>query len=87
MLPCSPGAPILIALLTDRSNFRLENVTTNHEYGSPLKRKHLERLDMSRFDCCIVLCDEKWMDPDENMTNGYDDLISQGDLLRLESVV
>jgi hypothetical protein len=63
------------------------NVTANHVNGSPLKKKHLSRLDMSKFDCVMVLCDEKWIDPDENMTNGYDDINTQGDLLRLESVV
>ena len=66
---------------------RLMNVTTNHVYGTPLKKNHLARLDVTQFDCVMVLCDEKWMDPDENMTNGYDDINTQGDLLRLESVV
>lgn len=42
---------------------------------------------MTKFDTVLVLCDEMWMDPDQNMTNGYDDINTQGDLLRLESVV
>jgi hypothetical protein len=42
---------------------------------------------LSRFDCAMVLCDEKWMDPDEDMSNGYDDIRTQGDLLRLDSMV
>lgn len=62
-------------------------MTTNHQTGSPLVKKDLANLDVSKFDCVMVLCDEKWMDPDENMTNGYDDINTQGDLLRLESVV
>lgn len=38
------------------------------------------------MDIAMVLCDERWLDPDQDMTNGYDDITTPGDLLRLESV-
>lgn len=42
--------------------------------------------DGCSVDIAMVLCDERWLDPDQDMTNGYDDITTPGDLLRLESV-
>eukprot|EP00892_Ulva_mutabilis_P004077 jgi/Ulvmu1/2040/UM120_0036.1 len=66
---------------------RLENVTANHVHGSPLVRRDVAKLDVKSVDIAMVLCDERWLDPDQDMANGYDDITTPGDLLRLEAVV
>lgn len=52
-----------------------------------MRRGDVSQLDMTLYTCVLVLCDERWMDPDEDAANGYDDIRTQGDLLRLDSMV
>lgn len=39
-----------------------------------------------RFRCAIILCDEGWVDPDLDTSNGIQ-IEEEGDLLRLDSML
>ncbi len=41
---------------------------------------------MRRYRCAIILCDEGWVDPDLDTSNGIQ-IESEGDLLRLDSML
>ena len=41
---------------------------------------------MCRFKCAIVLCDQAWLDPDLDHTNGIS-MRGEGDMLRMDAVI
>ena len=43
-------------------------------------------LMLRRFRCAIILCDEGWIDPDLDTSNGIQ-IEEEGDLLRLDSML
>lgn len=58
-----------------------------HVIANPLQRSSLaSKLDMSTFRCAVVLCDELWVDPDSNDSNGIDG-VDEPSVLRLDSLV
>lgn len=58
-----------------------------HVAANPLQRSSLAAaLDVSTFRCALVLCDELWVDPDNNDANGLDSL-DEPSVLRLDSLV
>jgi hypothetical protein len=58
-----------------------------HVTANPLQRSSLAgALDVSLFRCALVLCDELWVDPDNNDANGLDSL-DEPCVLRLDSLV
>jgi hypothetical protein len=58
-----------------------------HVTANPLQRSSLAAvLDVSVFRCALVLCDELWVDPDNNDANGLDSL-DEPSVLRLDSLV
>lgn len=58
-----------------------------HVTADPLQRSSLSTaLDVAAFRCCLVLCDEAWVDPDANDANGLDTL-DEPSVLRLDSLV
>jgi hypothetical protein len=58
-----------------------------HLTANPLQRSSLaSALDVSLFRCALVLCDELWVDPDNNDANGLDSL-DEPSVLRLDSMV
>lgn len=73
---------------------RLENgnsliacLQVRHVYANPLQRSSLaSKLDMSTFRCAVVLCDELWVDPDSNDTNGIEG-IDEPSVLRQDALV
>ena len=44
------------------------------------------RLRWCRFKCAIVLCDQAWLDPDLDHTNGIS-MRGEGDMLRMDAVI
>lgn len=55
--------------------------------GDPLKPQQLRRrLDVTAYKCAIILCDQSWLDPDLDLSNGVE-LKSQSDMLRLDALV
>lgn len=64
----------------------LENVTVRHVQLDPLQRSQMTKLDLSSFRCAIVLCDELWVDPDNDDSNGID-TIDEPSVLRLDALV
>ena len=55
--------------------------------GDALKSQQLRRrLDVTAFKCAIILCDQSWLDPDLDLSNGVA-LKSQSDMLRLDALV
>ncbi len=44
------------------------------------------RLDVTAYKCAIILCDQSWLDPDLDLSNGLA-LSSQSDMLRLDAMV
>lgn len=55
--------------------------------ANPLLRSSLAAaLDLATFRCAIVLCDELWVDPDNNDANGLDG-VDVPSVLRLDSLV
>lgn len=38
--------------------------------GNPLSLNELARLDVSRLQCALIMCDKSWMDTDDNQLNG-----------------
>lgn len=58
-----------------------------HVAANPLQRSSLAAaLDVRAFRCAVVLCDELWVDPDNNDANGLDSL-DEPSVLRLDSLV
>ena len=43
-------------------------------------------LVLCRFKCAIVLCDQAWLDPDLDHTNGIS-MRGEGDMLRMDAVI
>lgn len=64
----------------------LQNVNVSHVMADPLQRTQLARIDITNISCAIVLCDERWVDPDMDDSNGVDSL-DERDVLRLDSLV
>eukprot|EP00798_Chlamydomonas_sp_ICE-L_P003835 gene3835-13903_t len=62
------------------------NISVRHIQADPMQTKDLAKVGIQQFKCAIVLCDERWVDPDMNDTNGFDAL-QQQDMLRLDSMV
>ena len=59
----------------------------SHCYGNPLNAETFESLvDISNYSCAMCLCDNKWVDPDSDSTNGVD-FLEQSDMLRLDSML
>ncbi len=58
----------------------------SHVQADPLQRLELATLDLSKFKCAIVLCDERWLDPDNDDLNGIDTL-DEPSVLRLDSLM
>ena len=45
-----------------------------------------EAVDVSQFSVAICLCDQRWIDPDADSSNGVD-FLEQRDMLRLDSML
>jgi hypothetical protein len=92
---CSPNLqnqpscrPCMLALaqLTDHT-LAVSPPQVRHVLADPLQRSSLAgALDVSQFRCAVVLCDESWVDPDNNEANGLDSL-DEPSVLRLDSLV
>mmetsp|Transcript_40088 Transcript_40088/g.113563 ORF Transcript_40088/g.113563 Transcript_40088/m.113563 type:complete len:339 (-) Transcript_40088:39-1055(-) len=54
--------------------------------GDPMSGDELESLALDTFNCIIILCDQSWMDPDRDQSNGIDTQCT-GDMLRLDSLI
>ncbi|KAK9866656.1 hypothetical protein WJX84_009216 [Apatococcus fuscideae] len=66
---------------------KLHSLSVLHVQGDPLERSELqERVDLTKFRCAIILCDEGWIDPDLDTSNGIQ-IEEEGDLLRLDSML
>jgi len=55
-------------------------------FGDPMNDAELETLPLATFNCITILCDQSWMDPDQNQTNGIDTTCTT-DMQRLDSMV
>lgn len=64
---------------------KLKHIKTAHYSFDPLKGNDYQKLGLGGYDAAIVLVDEKWVDPDEDDTNGVDPMARQ-DVLRLDSM-
>lgn len=65
---------------------RVQHIRVQHVKADPLDISALRRhVDLSRVDCAVVLCDVRWMDPDENDWNGMD-MMDLPAFLRLDSL-
>ncbi|KAL6749116.1 hypothetical protein V8C86DRAFT_3032280 [Haematococcus lacustris] len=62
------------------------NIKVSHLQADPLQRHELMAVGLEGFKCAIVLCDDKWIDPDQDSANGIDEL-RQRDMLRLDAMV
>lgn len=70
-----------------KSEAELEHIEVVGARGDPLKMQQLRRrLDVTAYKCAIILCDQSWLDPDLNLSNGIA-LKSQSDMLRLDAMV
>ncbi|KIZ07098.1 hypothetical protein MNEG_0853 [Monoraphidium neglectum] len=64
----------------------LQNVKVSHVKMDPLQRNQVARLDLSSFKCAIVLCDEHWVDPDHDESNGIEST-DEPSMLRLDALM
>eukprot|EP00891_Asterochloris_glomerata_P004631 jgi/Astpho2/4631/Aster-x0209 len=65
----------------------VRNLSVLHIPGDPLQRSEIaDRLDITRFKCCIILCDSRWVDPDLDSTNGIQMRLA-ADMLRFDSML
>ncbi|KAK9843129.1 hypothetical protein WJX74_007389 [Apatococcus lobatus] len=70
-----------------REKAQLNSLSVLHVKGDPLEKADLtERIDLTKFRCAIILCDEGWVDPDLDTSNGIQ-IEEEGDLLRLDSML
>eukprot|EP01024_Parvocaulis_polyphysoides_P074321 TRINITY_DN9592_c0_g1_i2.p1 TRINITY_DN9592_c0_g1~~TRINITY_DN9592_c0_g1_i2.p1 ORF type:complete len:471 (-),score=55.96 TRINITY_DN9592_c0_g1_i2:120-1532(-) len=65
---------------------KLTNISVHHVQGDPLCPLSLEKLDLSGYKTALVLCDELWQDPDNDITNGIQ-FGERRDMLRLDSMI
>eukprot|EP01023_Acetabularia_acetabulum_P028113 TRINITY_DN26570_c0_g2_i1.p1 TRINITY_DN26570_c0_g2~~TRINITY_DN26570_c0_g2_i1.p1 ORF type:complete len:583 (+),score=65.43 TRINITY_DN26570_c0_g2_i1:68-1816(+) len=65
---------------------KLTNISVHHVQGDPLCPVSLETIDMSGYKTALVLCDESWQDPDNDITNGIQ-FGERRDMLRLDSMI
>ena len=70
-----------------KSELDLRQIEVVGARGDPLKMQQLRhRLDVTAYKCAIILCDQSWLDPDLDLSNGLA-LSSQSDMLRLDAMV
>lgn len=70
-----------------KSEAELTRIEVVGARGDPLKMQQLRRrLDVTAYKCAIILCDQSWLDPDLDLSNGIA-LKSQSDMLRLDAMV
>ncbi|KAG2488904.1 hypothetical protein HYH03_012534 [Edaphochlamys debaryana] len=90
-----PGSELLLMNTHDTSatldvvlqSVKLANITVRHLKADPLQRSEMAaHVDVTQLKAALVLCDERWVDPDLDQTNGVDSLC-QADMLRLDSLV
>lgn len=88
LLPCSGWSDVLSILAgAVKAEAELTQIEVVGARGDPLKMQQLRhRLDVTAYKCAIILCDQSWLDPDLNLTNGIA-LKSQSDMLRLDALV
>ncbi|BDA43260.1 probable ion channel POLLUX at N-terminal half [Coccomyxa sp. Obi] len=66
---------------------RLRNLEVEYVSGNPLDYVELTaKIDVTRYTTAIVLCDQSWVDPDLDDSNGIQ-VREQRDMLRLESQI
>ncbi|KAK9800761.1 hypothetical protein WJX73_008207 [Symbiochloris irregularis] len=64
----------------------LKRISMLQVEGNPCRRRDLRKLDITKYRCAIILCDQAWMDPDGDDSNGIDER-SQHAMLRLDALV
>lgn len=70
-----------------KSEGELRHIEVVGARGDPLKMQQLRhRLDVTAYKCAIILCDQSWLDPDLDLSNGIA-ISSQVGMLRLDSLV
>ena len=70
-----------------KAEAELEHLAVVGVRGDPLRSQQIKRrIDVTAYKCAIVLCDQSWLDPDLDLSNGLQ-LRSQSDMLRLDSLV
>ncbi|KAG2488131.1 hypothetical protein HYH03_013277 [Edaphochlamys debaryana] len=89
-----PGSEVLLMNTHDPAttldlvlqSFEPSNITVRHLRGDPLQRSEMGALvDVTQLKAALVLCDERWVDPDLN--DNDEDVLCQGDMLRLDSLI
>ncbi|KAK9845991.1 hypothetical protein WJX81_007900 [Elliptochloris bilobata] len=71
-----------------RARSMLRRLELRHVSGNPLEADEMtSRLDVTQYTTAIVLCDQSWVDPDLDDTNGIQGLDERRDVLRLESLI
>lgn len=61
-------------------------VGVSHVIADPRQRLELAQVGVHRFTAALLLCDEAWVDPDLDSSNGVDELRAQ-DMLRLDAML
>ncbi|KAK9810370.1 hypothetical protein WJX72_009592 [[Myrmecia] bisecta] len=70
-----------------RTKADLRNLSMIHVPGNPLEASELNaNINLTRYKCAIVLCDESWIDPDLNLDNGIE-IGNEADMLRLDAML
>lgn len=82
---CGPVSALSSLLIKDHT-CGLPPLQLSHVMADPVQRAEMSHVDLSEFKCAIVLCDERWMDPDMDDTNGIDTL-DQPSVLRLDATM
>ncbi|KAK9818136.1 hypothetical protein WJX72_007697 [[Myrmecia] bisecta] len=78
-------APVVMGSAREKAGIR--NLSLLHVPGNPLEKVDLQaKLDITKYKCAIVLCDESWVDPDLDLANGIE-LGEEGDMLRLDAMI
>lgn len=77
---CTPAGAV-------RGEAELKQIGLVGVRGDPLKPQQMRRrVDVTAYKCAIILCDQSWLDPDLDLSNGVE-LKSQSDMLRLDALV
>eukprot|EP01025_Chloroclados_australasicus_P037823 TRINITY_DN38681_c0_g2_i3.p1 TRINITY_DN38681_c0_g2~~TRINITY_DN38681_c0_g2_i3.p1 ORF type:complete len:744 (+),score=121.86 TRINITY_DN38681_c0_g2_i3:179-2410(+) len=63
-----------------------QNISVQHVYGDPLEITDVRKLPFEYINRAMILCDDQWLDPDMDASNGIS-LYEENEILRLDSMV